>query len=350
MANTQTSTETTESRVQYFGPYENSQPITQAPHCASKWPGPNDRDNPTIEPGMLVCLIAAGQFRKYNWGHREDINSGIYGHPALILDVDGNNVKLLVISSQSITDRSPYVVMQHLPIYPREPHPFTGEQLMLSGGPNGDRCHSPCYVKVYQVYDLPRRILLKNVDPTSKRELRLCHESFEYVKSAVANYQEDNFERTRRPFPGFPGVTVRREDLYPSPPLTPLIPPLITPSILPSSKTPARQQTRPRSGWSEAPARQQAPNNGYRPHDHPDGDQRRSNIHRWPPAQDTTPNPQWQPRSRGNGASSGGNGGNAFQNSWTNRRSRSPNQGLDNWRPSNDGYHGGSRNDSWRRR
>ena len=209
MANTHISTVTISQAVQRYGPYEPSQPIRRIAHTYRR-PGP--RNNPTIEPGMLVCLIKVDQFDEYEWSDRPGIKRGIYNHPALILDVNGNNVKLLVVTSKSLGDRKPVVVMQHLPIYPKAPHPATGEQLVLSGGPEGDKMDSNSYVKVYQVYDLPRRILLKNVDKTSKRELRLSSESFEYVKMAVARYHGDTFYETSRPFPDFPEVVNFKDD------------------------------------------------------------------------------------------------------------------------------------------
>ena len=176
------------------------------------------RDNPTIRPGMLVCTINTAQFRWYQWSNPDGIHPGIYNHPGVILDVQGNDVHFLVISTISLKDRDASVRMQHLPIFPMDPHPDTGEQLWLKEG----ECHKPGYVKVHEVWILPIRILLKNCDPITGVELELQPESFDYVKEAVARYDWDQEKKHQplRPFDGFPGVV----DLHPSPPETPFLP------------------------------------------------------------------------------------------------------------------------------
>ncbi|KAL8791595.1 MAG: hypothetical protein Q9195_005800 [Heterodermia aff. obscurata] len=249
---------------------------------------------------MLVCLVHLTNFKEYDWDNPKGVDASIYNHPALILDVNGNNVKLLVITTQEIAERSGYVRMQHLPIYPREPHPDTKEQLLLSGGENGDRCRDPSYVKVYQIYEFPKRLLLTNVDKISKRELRLSDESFDYVKLAVARYKRDTPHYTVRPFRGYPKVVDHPDDRddHPDDPYRSL------------PKPPAREEALPRE---DDPAREDSPLVPYSPYNDPRDVRDEQRIRAPLALQSTTQVNQRQQRRGDYGASFGKNGGSVFQ-------------------------------------
>ncbi|CAF9915501.1 MAG: hypothetical protein HETSPECPRED_002509 [Heterodermia speciosa] len=217
----------------HYGYYERTALVPHAKKYGS-------RDDPTIRAGMLVCTIHTTQFECYNWRKPEKIDSRIFGHPGVILDVRGDDVHLLVMSSIPLDGRAENVRMQHLPISPKGSHPDTGEQLLLKSG----KCNSNSCVKVHQVYILPKRILLKNRDARTQVELELRAESLDYVRRAVDEFEPEHFSRQLlRPFQGYPETVrhpIKRKgylgDRYTSP--------WRSPSFPRSSRPPAQQQTR----------------------------------------------------------------------------------------------------------
>ena len=286
----------------YYGKYESAVPddvLSQRPN------GP--RDNPTIRPGMLVCTIRMEDFKLYKWSNPKGINTGIYNHPGVILAVHGNNVDFLVISSASMEKRSTAVRRQHIAICPMEPLPDVGEQLKLKAG----ECDKPGYLKVHQVWRLPTRILIKNVDKITGDELEMRPESFEYAKKAVAlfNTARDS-PQPLRPFDGFPEVFEvfdHPEDKYPSPPKTPSIP--YSPYNHPRHGRNHRPDSWPsstQSGTLESQRRRNDKDNGASSRRNS-----RSTFHDNRPryTEYTTPEPHGRQRGRDYRASSGGYGG-----------------------------------------
>ena len=273
-------------------------------------PRPNGpRDDPTIRPGMLVCTIGIQHFEMYKWSNPKDIHPGIYNHPGVILAVHGNNVDFLVISSASMEKRRMYVRMQHIPIWPMEPHPGVGEQLMLKAG----QCDKPGYLKVHEVWRLPTRILIKNVDEKTGDELELCPESFEYAKKAVALF-DTHHKSTQplRPFDGFPEVFAAGR--YSSPSKTPSIP--YSPYNHPRHVHDYRQDSRPSSteyGTLESQSwRRDRDNRGSSRRNS------RSTFHDNRPwhTEHPTPEPQWRQRGSDYRGSSGVYGGYASRDNW----------------------------------
>ena len=281
--------------------------------------GQPTRHNPIIRPGMLVCTIKPENFHLYNWSNPRGIHEGIYNHPGVILNVRGNDVEFLVISSIDINFRYKDVRMQHLTISPTGPHPDTGEQLMLKKG----RCHKAAYLKVHEVWILPKQILLKNLDKDgSGVQLELRPESFDYVRKAVAEFDQTPRSIQRlRPFRGFPGVVDHPADRYPSPPDTPsiLYSPYPRPYDVPhpprNKKQLHFQQMRP-GPQRQHPRKKRSPPPQYGT----PGPQRQQPHDQWsPPPLHTTPVPQGQQQWGGHEASFGKNGGSAYQNPMENR-------------------------------
>lgn len=162
----------------------------------------SSNDLPIIAPGYLVCVINTQQFRNYDYQNPFRYLPQIFGHPAVVLRVQGETVTCALITSlggKKFETKSPHVRMQHIPISPTSPHYHTGEQLRLEEGVCDKSEDS--YVKIHEVFEFPKRILLNNADKQSGLQLRFTERSFNYLAEAAKQFRWDQDFRNNPELP-----------------------------------------------------------------------------------------------------------------------------------------------------
>lgn len=209
-------------------PRTTTQPRRSPPPRHSQPPRPSQPFR--LEPGFSVMLPPLSTCETLSdesgrvYIRPDDVAPTVFGHPALILEERGEDVKIVLLTSFSLKDMGfghqlPHIQKQHIPISPSPRHPLLDEQLHLEVG----RTRRDCYLKVHQNWWMPKFLFYVNTDTTTKEQLKMAPESFDYALKAVAEYEVftkprrnselnrvwNEFE-TERPFPGFPGVVGRR--------------------------------------------------------------------------------------------------------------------------------------------
>ena len=200
------------------------------PHSSS-WPGADSPrqssgpergrqcalKSPSFEPGRLLMLPAERTCLDRGWVREDGRHRGIFNHPVVMIDEDRDSVLVVIVSSMNdcpLSDKTPHVRMQHLPIHPKPPHPDTGELLRVVNG-SADKAS---FVKVHEKYWFPKKIFGTNTDRNTGEELKLSAESLTLVIRAVADFKHDDCKdghsrcragketprNTCRPYPDLP--------------------------------------------------------------------------------------------------------------------------------------------------
>ena len=170
---------------------------------------------PSLETGGMFNLPSLEICKTYPC-ELDGIEKGIFNHPVLLLEVQGDHAYVLVTSSldgKKLEDYHPkeyHVQMEHVPLFPAAPHRLTGEQLKFDQGLQMPR---PCYVKIRERHLVPILCLKPyNVGTHDPQHLRLAPESLADLAWARDNTDADREQR----------YTARRGSLrLPSPLTTP---------------------------------------------------------------------------------------------------------------------------------
>lgn len=177
------------------------------------------REAPLFEPGRLLMLPDEVTCTDDGWVRQRDNfpHRGIFGHPVVMIQEREHEVLVLVMSTlnnhQDFASKDGYTRIQHIPIWPCEPHPDKGELLLIDGETDKPSC-----VKVHEKYWFPKQIFRPNTDRFTGKQLKLGSSSVDYLNRAVHEFkgkfngylsrseQEDPKFNSSRPFYDIPFV------------------------------------------------------------------------------------------------------------------------------------------------
>lgn len=143
------------------------------------------------------------------------INEGIFNHPVVFLEANGDEARILVTSTldgKSLEDYhsdQPHVQMEHMPILPAQPHYLTNERLEFE---NGLEMPRGCYVKIRNAHQVPLACLYRAFrNGRNQEQLRLTQDSLTTLIWAM-DHVDDRFARCSSPY------TLPSPSSLPSPP------------------------------------------------------------------------------------------------------------------------------------
>ncbi|KAL8825570.1 MAG: hypothetical protein Q9191_004330 [Dirinaria sp. TL-2023a] len=173
---------------------------------------------PSYEPGCMFNLPGLEECSTFSC-NLDGIEKGIFNHPVLLLEADGDHGYVLVTSSldgkklEEYHRKEYHVQMEHMPLLPAQSHHLTGEQLKFDQGLTMPR---PCYVKIRDSHKIPLVCLKPYLVGRDQAQLRLAADSLFDLRWARDNTNADRELKRgawQNPLPVSPPQT-------PSPPQT----------------------------------------------------------------------------------------------------------------------------------
>ena len=212
------------------------------------------RKNDIFKPGNTVCLRDHESCRIMGFTNPDNIDTHIFGHPAVVLADLGEDVRIAITTSFlgcEFKSKSNVIQQQHIPIHDNDRHPYTGELLMLEGGKMRKK---ETWLKLHETWVFPKLYFFTKTDTVLRTQICLTESSLKYVLRAVDEYanlskgrKENGLIESKRPFKDIPEVLTSQ-----SPPLC-MVPPLTSSNAILDEQSPPSSSDSSRKTVSTSP-------------------------------------------------------------------------------------------------